>query len=498
MALAAGPKLKARPINLDGLPDDFRDRAMAFLDRAGINVYGWQEPVLRDLIAADRPRVAYVQTPRKCGKTRLAAMVGLCELVLKEGRHCYAVSDSERNLHSVLWLELCSLINGSDLLNGRLHIFQPKVENPHNGSFLELRAGNFMGSQGLNGHLVLANEVHLINPEVFHGYQMSGAARDDALLLGTTTPGYELSGVAFDLYETAKAGTDAELYSRLFEPDDPQADIANETAWHQASPVLAEANGSGFLKALRYDLTHLPEHEFRRFRMGQWTTTKEAWLPYGSWQTCSTKRKLKAGEEVWLGFDGSFSGDSTALVACTKDGHLEVLGHWAKPSMGSADWRVDIATVEQAIREACQRYNVMEIAADPARWSRSLQQLEYEGLPVVEMPQSPARMIPATARFFDAMLDRKLTHSGGKGLTTHMSNCVVTHSASGVMVAKEHPHSPRKIDLAVAAILSHDRATRAVERAPFEMVWLSWSSAMWTEDRRGCGQGCGRTVGGDA
>lgn len=66
-----------------------------------------------------------------------------------------------------------------------------------------------------------------------------------------------------------------------------------------------------------------------------------------------------------------------------------------------------------------------------------------------------------------------LSHSGDKGLTTHLSNCVVKQSAAGVMVAKEHPHSPRKIDLAVAAILAHDRATRSVERAPFEMVWLS-------------------------
>ena len=473
MALAAGPKLKAPPIDLDGLPEEPGDRAMAFLDRAAINVYRWQEPIVRDLVATDRPRVAYCQTPRKNGKTRLAAMVGLCELVLREARHIYAVSDSERNLHSVLWLELCSLINGSPLLEGRLHIFQSKVENPHNGSFLELRAGNFKGSQGLNSHLVLAYEVHLFKPEVFHGYQMSGAARDDALLLGTTTPGYELSGVAFDLYETAKAGTDTAPYSVLYEPDDPQADLADEEAWHQANPVLAEPNGAGFLKALRYDLNPLPEHEFRRFRMGRWTTTKESWLPYGAWQACSTKRKLKPGEEVWCGFDGSFNGDSTALVACTRDGHIEVLGHWAKPSMGSSDWRVDIATVEQAIRDACKTYKVVEIAADPYRWSRSLQILAQEGLPCVEVPQSPSRMIPATGRFADAVLDRKLSHSGGKGLTTHVSNCVVKQSANGVMVAKEHPHSPRKIDLAVAAILAHDRATRAVERAPFEMVWLS-------------------------
>ncbi len=301
---------------------------------------------------------------------------------------------------------------------------------------------------------MLADEVHLIKPEVFHGYQMAGAARDDALLLGTTTPGYELAGVAFELYETAKASTDDQLYARIYEPDDPQADLADEVAWTQANPVLSEPDPDGFLKGLRFDLGHLPEHEMRRFRLGLWTSTKESWLPYGAWQACATRRKLQPGEDVWCGFDGSYSGDSTALVASTRDGHLEVLGHWAKPSLGSAEWRVDIATVEQAIRDACQIYKVQEVAADPARWSRSLQILADEGLPVVEYPQSPARMIPSTARFFDAVLDRKLTHAGGKGLTTHVSNCVVKRSASGVMVSKEHAHSARKIDLAVAAIMA--------------------------------------------
>jgi hypothetical protein len=46
-------------------------------------------------------------------------------------------------------------------------------------------------------------------------------------------------------------------------------------------------------------------------------------------------------------------------------------------------------------------WRVLEIAADPFRWARSLQLLDGEGLPVLEYPQSPGRMIPATARFYE-------------------------------------------------------------------------------------------------
>ena len=66
---------------------------------------------------------------------------------------------------------------------------------------------------------------------------------------------------------------------------------------------------------------------------------------------------------------------------------------------------VPIAEVEDEIRAACRRWTVREIACDPARWARSLQVLEAERLPVVAFPQSPARMVPATARFYEAVVN---------------------------------------------------------------------------------------------
>jgi phage terminase large subunit-like protein len=473
MALAAGPKTGASPLDLDDLPEDPQDRAMEFLAKAGVHPYLWQERVLRDLVPGqERPRVAYGQLARKNGKTTVAAMEALVELCLYPGRHIYAVSDSERNLHSVLWLELVTMINRSEYLRKGIYVFKNKLENPFNGSFLELRPGNFQASQGINPHLVLADEVHLMKPEVWHGYTMSMAAREDPLLLGITTPGYSLTGIAYDTYTEIKAG-ESDVYSIIYEPSNPGCAIDDREAWEEANPAICEV--PGLLRSLEYDVTHLPEHEFRRFRLGQWTAVEESWLPYGAFQACGTDRELQPGEECFLGFDGSWSGDSTGLVACTRDGHLQVLGHWFKPNL-SAEWRVPISDVEEAIRLACRTLTVREIAADPARWSRSLQALANEGLPVVEYPQSPARMIPSTARFYDAVLDRKLTYCKkrphGKALEVHIANARVKESAAGIMVRKEHKDSPAKIDLAVCAILSHDRATRARNRAPIEVDWF--------------------------
>jgi len=119
---------------------------------------------------------------------------------------------------------------------------------------------------------------------------------------------------------------------------------------------------------------------------------------------------------------------------------------------------VPIAQVEEAIRAACRRWQVREIVCDPARWARTYQILESEGLPIVEFPQSPARMVPATTRFFQAVTNKGLTHSGDPRLARHVANCRVRPTTRGSMISKDAKKSPRKIDLAVAAVMALERA----------------------------------------
>jgi phage terminase large subunit-like protein len=133
--------------------------------------------------------------------------------------------------------------------------------------------------------------------------------------------------------------------------------------------------------------------------------------------------------------------------------HLDLVELWE-----AAGRQVPIVDVEAAIRAACRRWRVLEIAADPFRWARSLQLLDGEGLPVLEYPQSPGRMTPATARFYEAVVNGQLTHSGDSRLARHVANAVLREDARGARLAKERKDSPRRIDAAVAAVMAHDRA----------------------------------------
>src|SRR5215204_2869049 len=199
------------------------------------------------------------------------------------------------------------------------------------------------------------------------------------------------------------------------------------------------------------------ESSFRRARLCQLTDQlEEAWLPPGSWAGCADATfNIPDGAEVVLSFDGSFNGDTTVLVVSTvaPRPHLDLVEMWE-----AAGQQVPIVDVEAAIRAACRRWRVLEIAADPFRWARSLQLLDGEGLPVLEYPQSPGRMTPATSRFYEAVVNGALTHSGDSRLARHIGNAVLREDARGARLAKERKDSPRRIDAAVAAVMAHDRA----------------------------------------
>jgi Phage Terminase len=76
----------------------------------------------------------------------------------------------------------------------------------------------------------------------------------------------------------------------------------------------------------------------------------------------------------------------------------------------------------------------------------------------MEYPQSPGRMTPATARFYEAVVNGQLTHSGDSRLARHVGNAVLREDARGARLAKERKDSPWRIDAAVAAVMAHDRA----------------------------------------
>ena len=317
----------------------------------------------------------------------------------------------------------------------------------------------------------LADEIHewTGNKERVHLVLSNGCAkRDGSLAINTTTPGCDLDTLAGRLHEYGTRVNNGEIKDDefLFVHYGCPADRYDLDTDEGLLAAVRDANPAAdlFLNvrdvAARYH--QMPPNEFYRYHLGVWTVGAQAWLPEGAWDACADPCvAIPGGTAVVLGFDGSYSQDSTALVvvSCTETPHIDVVQCWERPLGAAQDWTVPIVDVEDAIREACRRWQVREIACDPFRWARTYQVLEAENLPIVEFPQSPSRMTPATTRFAEAVMNHSLTHSGDPRLARHIGNAVLKVDSRGQRIAKEHKHSSRKIDLAVAAVMALDRSS---------------------------------------
>ena len=142
-------------------------------------------------------------------------------------------------------------------------------------------------------------------------------------------------------------------------------------AWRQGNPALSCRNPFLAEDGIEAARKTIREPVFRQLRLGQWVTGVESWLPWGAWDQCKIKRDVGKGERVILAFDGSASGDSTALVGCTMDGHIFSVGLWEDP--GERNWRVPREAVCNAVDIAMQKYDVVELACDPWGWRSEIE-----------------------------------------------------------------------------------------------------------------------------
>jgi phage terminase large subunit-like protein len=339
-------------------------------------------------------------------------------------------------------------------LEQRVQLYHDHMTVPARGSAFHTLPAVPKRLEGLDYTLALVDEAGRVDQEVYEVVTLATGKQKSSVVLAIGTPGPELEQTVLGRLRT---------YA-LDRPDDPLVTWREHSAagfedhpvdcahcWELANPALDDFLARDGLQACLPP--KMREASFRRARLCQLTdTVEEAWLPPGAWAAVADPlATIPDGTEVVLAFDGSFNGDTTVLTVATVSDrpHVDLVELWE-----AAGRQVPIVDVEQAIRQACRRWRVLEIAADPFRWARSLQLLDGEGLPILEYPQSPARMTPATARFYEAVVNGQLTHSGDTRLARHVGNAVLREDARGARLAKERKDSPRRIDAAVAAVMA--------------------------------------------
>jgi phage terminase large subunit-like protein len=427
--------------------------------RKPLRLRPWQ----RSLIASTwdhkpRPRLAGWMLPRGQGKTSLTAVLALYELLAgPEGAQVVVCATDERQAALTFRIAV-RMVELHPELEQRVQLYHDHMTVPARGSSFQVLPAVAKRLEGLDYTLALVDEAGRVDQEVFEVVSLATGKQRSSVVLAIGTPGPELEETVLGRLRTYALDHPADPlvvwreHSAAGYEDHP---LDCRHCWELANPALGDFLAVDGLQAVLPP--KMRESSFRRARLCQLTDQLEdAWLPPSAWAACvDATRSIPDGAEVVLAFDGSFNGDTTVLTVATVDQrpHVDLVELWEPDGR-----QVPIVDVEQAIRQACRRWRVLEIAADPFRWSRSLQLLDGEGLPIVEYPQSPGRMTPATARFYEAVVNQQPTHPGDSRLARHVSNAVLREDARGARLAKERKDSPRRIDAAVAAVMAHHRA----------------------------------------
>jgi phage terminase large subunit-like protein len=428
-------------------------------------VRDWQADLIGGVFEDPRPRQALWALPRGNGKSTLAAALGLYGLYGDgvEGASVIVVAADERQAR-IVFSTAVRMVELEPKLAMRTQTFQDRLYVPGTGSTFAVLPAVPRNLEGLDPSLAIVDEIGVVDRRTYEVIAAASGKRPTSLTLciGTPSPDGDES-VMYDLVRHGRDHDDPTF--RLVEYGAPDGcDLDDETAWEAANPALDDFLARDAMRALLPP--KLREQTYRRARLGQWTDgADDPWLPPGAWDALATGETIPDGTEVVLGLDGSFSQDATALVAVTvaEHPHVDVVGLWEAPA-GDAEYRVPVLDVEDAIRHACRRWRVREIVADPFRWTRTLQVLADDRLPVVEFPQSPARLTPATSGVYEAVVNRTVTHSGDARLARHVANAVLHVDTRGSRVQKEHKHSRHRVDLAVATIMAHSRAAVLAHR----------------------------------
>lgn len=489
-----GPKGKAdlSPLDLSKLPKAGPKRVEAFCKtflrvpkgtgaRKPFVLRPWQMEIVAGCFphpnTGKRPRQALVSLPRGNGKSTLAAALALFSLFAdgEEGAQILCIASDMRQA-LITFNAARRMVELSPELLSRCQIYggdDPRIYVPGSDSVMRALPANEAALQGWDPSFAIVDELHVVSAELWNAMTLAAGKREKSLVLAISTPSDSEDSVMWSLVKHGRENPENSSFF-LREWAAPEGcEVEDEEAWAIANPALGDFL---HIDALRSTVATTREGAYRRYRLGQWLSGGDAWLPFGAWaEVADHERAVEPGTRICVGFDGSASGDSTALVAATVEAepHVFVLGHWANP--GDPRWRVPRGEVHERVIEVFGTYEVAELAADPWGWRSEIEAWSAR-FPsrVVEWPTNIlSRMGPATDRFYAAVMEQHISHSGDEELARHLGHCRAKSTVHGDVVMKERKDSSHKIDLAVAAVVAHERAMHYSKRRARRRA-LSW------------------------
>lgn len=435
----------------------------------------WQCEFFDELLAADETGVPYwssaaLVVSRKNGKTAMLAALALYRLLEDEGQPEILLAAASDKQAGRLFDAVLSYLRRNPDLDERVHRreYVGEIVNIETGGKIIRLPSSGETLDGFNPSLAICDELHAWNTptrrRVWSSLNTGGAARartqvvtittaGDALaretsILGRLIDGNEKNGdVAVPnpgLTVSRNHGSRSLVYNYsapTTDPSDtPAMKLANPASW-VTEEFLAKQAAS----------PELTPAEVLQLHGCVWAASMGSWIPDEAWSACfGGSFPIPDGERVAIGVDVGQRHDHSAVVVAWKapDGRIVLRGRVWDPA--DTDGRSRVVEVEDHVRELCGRYDAA-VAYDERFFNRSAEVLSDEGIVLHELTQGGRDMADAYQGFFQAAIERRLSHDGGV-ISQHVRGCSAEMTERGWKVRKLR--QSQKIDGCVAAVMA--------------------------------------------
>ena len=465
----------------------------------------WQEQIIRDIFGTIKANgyrqfnTAYIEIPKKQGKSELAAAVALL-LTCGDGEERAEVYGcaADRKQASIVFDVAADMVRLNPTLSRTVKILdsQKKLVYMPTGSSYQVLSADVANKHGFNTHGVVFDELHTQpNRKLFDVMtQGSGDARMQPLYFLITTAGDDTNSICYEVHQKAKdilegRKIDPTFYPVIFGADEAD-DWTDPKTWKKANPSLGITVAIDKVKAACESAQQNPgeENAFRQLRLNQWVKQAVRWMPMEKWDKCAfpVLEKALEGRVCYGGLDLSSTTDITAFVLVfppmdETDKYVVLPYFWIPeenlPVRVRRDhvpydvWErqgfmqttegnvVHYGFIEKFIEKLGEKYNIREIAFD--RWGavQMVQNLEGMGFTVVPFGQGFKDMSPPTKELMKLTLEERIAHGGHPVLRWMMDNISIRNDPAG-NIKPDKERSTEKIDGAVATIMALDRAIR--------------------------------------
>lgn len=462
----------------------------------------WQwDDIIRPIFGTVNPdgmrqyRTAYIEIPKKNGKSELAAAIALDLLFADQepGAEIYSCA-ADREQAAIVFNVAAQMVRKKPALLKRCKVIDStkRIVVYKTASFYHAVSAEVPTKHGVNPHGVIFDELHAQpNRDLWDVFTTSGGTRTQPLVFAITTAGYDTHSICYEQHtyaEQVKKGVvnDPTFFSYIREANEKD-DWLDEKVWFKANPALGDFRSLDEMRTLANKAAEVPslQNTFRRFYLNQWVKQEIRWLDLAKWDECAFDVDISEleGLKCYAGLDISSSIDITALVLVFPFGDsFKVLPFFWVPEANMYErvrkdrvpydvWVrkgyieategnvIDYKAIKEKFFQLAEKFKIEEVAFDRWGMTQLSQDLDEEGFTMVPFGQGFASMSSPTKLLLALVLGKKIHHGNNPVLRWMADNMVVKQDPAG----NEKPDkskSTEKIDGMVALIMGLDRALR--------------------------------------